>query len=471
MCATSRPLHLSDILAAIQNEGLVELRGQTPQLSLASTLLRDERFHNLGKNTWVLAAAEADEASEPDEAVEEEPAEPPTRPPTLYAEEGARCWRIHFPRELWDVARRSGIVAIGWPVDSPNQSVKRFHQIVAGDRVVAYVQGGVVGGIGVVVRAFDPDNPRAGLPAETLGDEFNQYIRVAWADAPAAPVDLLDSLRHQRYTALYNRIKNPHTVIPLSRDDYTALLSLLQVDDAGEPRGASRLPGTWPQLATYAGFARTLDAQSLPSTAFLEAARRVDPPPAEPLDADDLVAELLQLRLIEATDPTHYRVRPFVVGDERALLRLCALAVLVPLEGVADQYMLPARAILPRLRLTEEAQPADRFAPELGPADSLTLAGWYAEAGLVEIDDDAWRPRPTALDPLPGDDLAATTYNLLLRTLLADSAGELAPDLAHVEADAPLPSVADLATLNAQRRICARPRPYTTRRSTTNSAT
>ena len=48
----------------------------------------------------------------------------------------------------------------------------------------------MIGGIGVVVRAFAPDTPRAGLSAETLGDEFNQYVRVAWADAPAAPVDL-----------------------------------------------------------------------------------------------------------------------------------------------------------------------------------------------------------------------------------------------------------------------------------------
>lgn len=439
------PLHLSNILAQIQADSLAELRGQTPQLSLASIMLRDERFHNLGKNTWVLAPTPDDEAEAPGEAAPDEAPEPPTRPPAIYAEEDTRFWRIHFPRELWEAARRSGTIAIGWPIDSPNQSVKRFRQLAVGDRVIAYVQGGVVGGVGVVVRAFDPDSPHAGLPADTLGDDFTQYVRVAWADAPAAPVDLLDALRHARYTALYNRIKNPHTVIPLSRDDYSALLSLLLVDDVGLPRSESRLPNVWTQLAAYLSLARTMGARSLDAAMLQEAARAIDPPPAEPLDADDLVAELLQLRLIAPADSTRYQARPFVAGAETALLRLCALALLVPLEGVADQYMLPARAILTRLRAgDEDEQPVERFAPELGEADSVTLAGWYAEAGLVEVERDTWRPLPGALDPLPNTDPATAAYNLFLTTLLADNEGALVTDLAHVAAEAPLPPVEDL---------------------------
>ena len=439
------PLHLSAILDRIQAESLADLRGQTPQLSLSSVLLRDERFQNLGKNSWVLAAIEElDDVETLDDAAPDEPPEPPTRTPAIYAEEEARFWRVHFPRELWESARRNGIIAIGWPADSPNQSVKRFRQIAVGDRIVAYVQGGSVGGIGVVVRAFEPDNPRMGLPVETLSDEFTQYLRVGWADAPASPVDLLDGLRHSHYTALYNRIKNPHTVIPLSRDDYTTLLSLLQVDDAGVPKSESRLPNVWPQLAAYIGLARLVVAQPLDAVQLQAAARSIDPPPEEPLDADDLVAELLQLRLIEATDPTHYRARPYVVGDATALLRLCALAVLVPLEGAADQYMLPVRSLLPRLRLVSDAQPADRFAPELGEADSVTLAGWYAEAGLVEVTGDTWQPLAPAFELLAGADRATEAYNLFLSTLLADSAGELVTDLAHVEEGEPLPQVDNL---------------------------
>ena len=438
------PLHLSDILNRIQDEGLAELRGQTPQLSLASIMLRDGRFLNLGKNTWVLAAADPD-GNNDDPTPPAELPEPPTRQPAIYADEDARFWRIHFPRELWQSARRAGVIAIGWPFDAQNQSVKRFRQIRAGDRVVAYVQGGVVGGIGVVSQAFELENPRSGLPTETLGEEFNQYIRVAWADAPAEPVDLLDALRHRHYTDLYNRIKNPHTVIPLSRDDYTLLLSLLQVDDAGEPRAKSRLPNVWPQLAAYLSLARTLGDRNLDADQLQQAAQAIDPPPADSLDADDLVAELLQLRLIEASDATHYRARDYVGGDEAAMLRLCALALLVPLEGSADQYMLPAHTILPRLRSTAaEAQPVERFALELGEADSVTLAGWYAEAGLVDVDGDTWQPDANALEPLPGDDPATQYYNLFLRTLLADIAGELVTDLPHVEADAPLPPVEDL---------------------------
>jgi hypothetical protein len=436
------PLHLSEVLRRIQAENLANLGGQTPQLSLASILLRDERFQNLGKNTWVLANIEPDPDPAPDLI---DLPEPPTRTPTIDADADARFWRVHVPRELWARARSAGVIAIGGTPDSANQSVKRFQQVAVGDRVVAYVQGGVIGGIGIVVRAFNAEQPRLGLPAATLGDDFTQYVRVAWADAPVDPVDLLAALRHPRYTDLYNRIKNPHTVIPLSRDDYTSLLALLHVDDPGLPRTASRLPVAWTQLASYIGLARALEARSVDSAQLLEAARMIDPPPSEPLDADDLVAELLQLRLISADGPTHYRARPYVGGAEIALLRLCALAVLVAAEGSADEYTLPVRSILPQLRDPAATASAGAFAPELGPADATTLAGWYAEAGLIDIDDDTWRSIPNALEPLPGDDPATATYNLFLATVQAHIDGALISDLAHVAVDAAVPEVGDLA--------------------------
>lgn len=435
------PLYVGEILSRIQGDSLAEIGGQNAQVTLTNVLRRDNRFHNLGQNTWLLAP----EGDEMINDLDESEALPVTRQPAIYADEDARFWRIHFPRELWQTARRTGTIAIGWPIDSQNQSVKRFRQIRPGDRVIAYVQGGVVGGVGVVSQAFEPENPRAGLPNETLGDEFNLYIRVAWADAPAEPVDLLNALRHRYYTALYNRIKNPHTVIPLNRDDYTALLSLLQVDDAGVPRAESRLPNVWPQLASYSNLARALGEKALNAGALRELARTIDPAPAEPLDADDLVAELLQLRLIMPVDTEQYRARPYVAGDTTALLRLAALALLVVAEGTADQYILPSRAIIDRLRSAAEAQPVERFAvPELSEADSVTLAGWYAEAGLVKLEGDTWQPVEGALDEIPGDDEASQHSTLLVRTLLAESDGTLQTDLAHVEPEAPLPLVTDL---------------------------
>jgi MoxR-like ATPase len=437
------PMHLSDILAAIQQENLAELRGQTPQLSLASILLRDERFHNLGKNSWVLAAVEPTDDSDPDTEVEALPPEPQRRTPTIYAEDEAQFWRIHLPRELWERARRAGVIAIGWPADSQNQSVKRFRQIRVGDRIVAYVQGGTIGGIGAVVRAFDFDSPQLGFPLETIDPEFTLYIGVNWADAPTAPVELLDALRQPNYTTLYNRLKNAHTVIPLSRDDYIELLSLLQVDDVGEPRTASSLPNVWPQLAPYLTLARSLGTASFDGARLQEAARGIDPPPAEPLDANDLVAELMQLRLIEPTDADHYRLRPYVAGAERALLRLCVLGVLATVEGRVDEYTLPARSILPRLQAAETPLPAARFVPELAAADAITLAGWYAEAGLVAIEGDSWQPAADALEPLLGDDAATLASNQLLQTLLAESAGTLPTDLAMIELNAALPEVDD----------------------------
>ncbi|MBP1466161.1 AAA family ATPase [Candidatus Chloroploca sp. M-50] len=435
------PLHLSDLLARIQMEGLAELRGQTPQLSLASILLRDERFHNRGRNSWMLAAAATAADAADDLELPAVLPEPPTRSPKIYAEETARCWRIHFPRELWENARRHGVIAIGWPLDAQNQSVKRFHQIRAGDRVVAYVQGGVIGGIGVVTSPFDPERPRADCAATTLGDEFTQYLRVAWADAPAEPQNLLEALRHANYTHLYNRIKNPHTVMPLSRDDYHTLLSLLQVDDAGEPRSASRLPTGWEQLAPYLSLARGMGDTELTAEQLLARAQASDPPLSAALDADDLVAELLQLRLIMSAGPKNYRSRPYVNGDETALLRLCALALLAPVEGAVEQYLLPAQAILPRLAATETPQPVEHFAPELGEADAIRLVGWYAEAGLVTVDGDAWLPSLPDLTLAEATDPASLAYAHLFTTLQDERSGTFSSDLAHLATDAALPPV------------------------------
>lgn len=438
------PLQLSELLARIQAEGLAEFRGQTPQLSLSSTLLRDERFHNLGKNTWVLASVEdTDNLESEDAVIAEVIPEPATRTPAIYADDEAEFWRIHFPRSLWPTARRYGVIGIGWPLDSNALGVRKFHRIAAGDRVIAYVQGGLVGGVGVVTRPFDPHDPRAGVPAEVDGEEFTQCIRVAWVDALVDSVDLTEAFKHPSYRALYNRVKNPNTVVSLPQDDYVALLSLLQIDDAGVPTTETRLPDVWELLTPYLTLVRTMGERSLEAEQIQELARTIDPPPSASLDEDDLVAELLQLRLVEAVDATSYWPCPYVAGDEQALLRLCALALLVPLEGSADQYTLPARAILPRLQSTADAQPVKRFAPELSEADSTKLAGWYAEAGLVEVEDDSWRPAAGALDALPGTDIASSSYNLFLQTLLAELAGTLKTDLTRIEADAALPPVDD----------------------------
>jgi hypothetical protein len=174
------PLHLSDILKQIQDADMATMRGQTPQLSLASIMLRDERFQNLGRNTWIFASTQDTDDSEDESTLTNDPTpEPPTRKPNLYADDDAQFWRIHFPRELWVAARRFGVIGISWPIDASNQSVKRFQKIQPGDRVVAYVQGGLVGGIGVATRGFDPANPTAGLAADAISEEYNQYIRIA----------------------------------------------------------------------------------------------------------------------------------------------------------------------------------------------------------------------------------------------------------------------------------------------------
>src|SRR5690606_5903935 len=124
------------------------------------------------------------------------------------------------------------------------------------------------------------------------------------------------------------------------------------------------------------------------------------------------------------------------------LLRLMALAILVPVEGSAETYGLPAWAILSRLRGAGMPQPFSEFAPTLGK-DGEKLLGWYAEAGLVSLAGSEWRWTDDAFRPLEGDDAATKAYNEFLETLLADIDGSLESDLPHV-GDEPLPHVSDL---------------------------
>ncbi len=260
-----------------------------------------------------------------------------------------KFWRIHFPREWWDAAHTHDLIGIDWPVDSTNQSVQRLKRVKVGDRVVVYLRGAAIASFGVVTRAFfdvrlDPDGS-----AEPFGGQYPQRIGVAWADAPAAPVDILDALKADTYTGLYNRLRNPHTVIPLSRDDYTDVLTLLGVDDVGDAQpDAVDLPPDWPTLTTYRDFVQLLDEQAYNADTLLDMAHDFGDSLDSVIDQEELIDRLRQLRLLRS-DGAGYRPRDYAAGDSAALLRLMALALLLPIEGTADSYQLPARTIVDRI--------------------------------------------------------------------------------------------------------------------------
>jgi len=426
------PLNLKDIYERAQQRGILDTRAS--QLDLSNALQRDvEHFTELGGNMWVLASdTDGDDGAE-------------AFAPKIYAGPDAAFWRIHFPRELWDEARTHGVIGIDWPVDSTNQSVQRFKRIKVGDRIIVYFRGAVIGSMGVVTHSYydvrvDPDET-----ASAFGGHYAQRIGVAWADAPAEPVGIFDALKGDTYTNLYNRLKNPHTVIPLSRDDYIDVLALLQVDDVGTAAPADiDIPPAWPKLTSYRDFAQLLDDRVYTAADLFRLAREFGERLGDVIDQEELVDKLRQLRLLSSDGSGSYQLRTSVVGESQALLRLMALALLLPIEGTADRSMLPAIGILPRLRAATTPQPSAHFAPELGIYGPQLLS-WYVEAGFVERTDTDWQLAAGALDPLPGDDPATNAYNRFLTTLLADVAGTLSADLAHA-GNEPLRPVPDFDT-------------------------
>jgi hypothetical protein len=108
-----------------------------------------------------------------------EPREPEPAPwtPALYAAPDAHFWRIHFPRDLWSEAYQHHTIGIGFDENPTDQSVKRFHRIKAGDRIMAYVQGGTIGSFGVVTEPHRSDQPPTGAAAALFGGGYRRRMR------------------------------------------------------------------------------------------------------------------------------------------------------------------------------------------------------------------------------------------------------------------------------------------------------
>jgi hypothetical protein len=428
------PLHLSDILNQAQEQGLIETSGQTPQLSLASVLLRDGRFNNLGKNMWVLAPSGVG-----DEEHEDAPALPDYTP-QMYAGSDVSFWRIYFDPKWWEEARDQGVIGLYYTTDT-SVSVQNLKQVQVGDRVVAWTRGGQVRGIGVVTHPYTDirETPDAPFSPDLFGGEYPLVMGVRWSDELTEAVKVVPQLRAQAPDT-YNRvIEHQRSVLPITHEDYATLLSLLGIDDIRE---SIVPPVSLLDLHSYATVVRQAGEQTATAAELLERARATLDGLDPRTDADNFATLLRQLRLIVSDGTGTYQAQPYVAGNDTALLRLMALAYLHPASTDAETYTLPARAIVPRLR--DPAITSDTFAPALGP-DSPHLLGWYAEAGLVSVEGTDWQPLPDALAPLDGDDLATRMYNRFLGALLAELDGEPI-DLSPVPMEQPLPPVTDLET-------------------------
>ena len=392
------PLKLEDIIKRGRKRKLIA--DSLTATSLSSALLTDERFTTLGGSSWLLAPAvepvdvvvggDGDDDSNTIDLVDE------TDDSALNLSSETRFWRIHMPRSYWEEARQNNVVAIGF-VDSPNSpSVNNFRSINVGDRIVAYFQG-VIGGFGVVTRPLDEhQDPLAGTPAGLFGGTLQRRIRVAWSDLPAKPTDISQKLNN-RYQGLYNKVVNPHTVRRLVKGEYVILLNLSGAVDPGTPRNESRLPTIWNTLASYRDFISDLEDQDHKVDDLLQAARDEDSRLPDDLDGETLAEALRQMRLLTTVEPGTYRRQSYTSGDQDMVLRLMALALLIPLEGTADQYTLPARTIFKRHQNAPMPQKLSDFAPELGD-DNERLLNWYSQAGLIDTSKADWRWSDDAFD-------------------------------------------------------------------------
>lgn len=109
-------------------------------------------------------------------------------------------------------------------------------------------------------------------------------------------------------------------------------------------------------------------------------------------DADVLVRELMQLRLLEPLANGRYRRWGFLADEtEDDVLRYVALTLLMPRVPGSSDYVLPARWLpLPPFLGSERAEPPPPAA-SVWELDAALIA-WYGEAGLLEhTADGEWR--------------------------------------------------------------------------------
>ncbi|MDP9314434.1 MAG: EVE domain-containing protein, partial [Chloroflexota bacterium] len=136
--------------------------------------------------------------------------------------------------------------------------------------------------------------------------------------------------------------------------------------------------------------------------------------------ADDLVADLTLLRLLEQLPDGQYRRWEHLAdATEEHLLRYAALTLLVQVPGQDDQY------ILPILNVSQD----QLYSREMWPGGEGLLA-WYEEARLVEQRDAGWQLRADALLPINATTPTAEAINTFLEHVIRTRASQaVSPDL------------------------------------------
>ena len=164
------------------------------------------------------------------------------------------------------------------------------------------------------------------------------------------------------------------------------------------------------QLSTYIRFASSLNADTYNPDELIDRLGHISPPlvKVKPV-VEDLIADLLQLRLLEPLAGNRYRRWQHLAdGDTEHMTRYAALSMLLPIPGEGDAYYLPFLEV-PRDRSVYH--PAEAW-----PADSALLT-WYEQAHLVEAHTTGWRLSEKALQPIDAGTPTAQAVNTFLQHL------------------------------------------------------
>ncbi len=177
--------------------------------------------------------------------------------------------------------------------------------------------------------------------------------------------------------------------------------------------GGSRLPRSLgPELRPYVQLVTHLTGSNYTAEQIVTRLGQISPP-IVPLtkapDPEELVRDLLHLRLLKPLESGNYR-RWSHLDDATVehMLRYAALTLLVPAEEGDDEYELPI------LHAHFDTTPRATDDWPIGQ----DLLSWYAEAKLVRRNEDGtWQSLPGALGPIDADTSTAQALNTFLANL------------------------------------------------------
>jgi len=159
---------------------------------------------------------------------------PPVPPVISY-------WRVIEPLDTkditaWPVCKKEGLIAIGYSDKPDNINVKRFKEkIKIGDKVLAYLEKGRIGGIGTVIGDYEDYSEIKPKDKDYFNGKFWRFRKVTWDYLPE---------REEYWQLPKEQIPGRRmTIYEFKKGEFEKIMKYLQFPEQPKPNGSDKFEG------------------------------------------------------------------------------------------------------------------------------------------------------------------------------------------------------------------------------------